>query len=56
MLLHHRRSSVGGAGVKIQGESQVLDRSVIDADGRRLGRIIPVECTQDDSYWARVTH
>jgi hypothetical protein len=36
--------------VKVQGDSQVLDRQVVDADGRRLGRIVAVGSAPDDSY------
>jgi hypothetical protein len=34
---------LGGESVKIQGESQVLDRPVVDAGGRGLGRVIAVD-------------
>jgi len=36
--------------VKIQGESQVLDRPVVDAGGRGLGRVIAVKCAPEDPY------
>jgi hypothetical protein len=48
-LLQCRRR-LGGESVKIQGESQVLDRPDVDADGRGLGRVIAVKCAPDDPY------
>jgi len=38
--------------VKIQGESQVLGLPASDCDGRRLGRIVAVDCAPQDSYTA----
>jgi hypothetical protein len=38
--------------VKIQGEGQVLGLPVADVDGRRLGRIVAVDCAPQDSYMA----
>ena len=38
--------------MKIQGESQVLGLPVSNRDGRRLGRIVAVDCAPQDSYTA----
>jgi hypothetical protein len=38
--------------VKIQGESQVLGLPIADRDGRRLGRIVAVDCAPQDPYTA----
>jgi len=38
--------------VKIQGENQLLGLPVADCNGRRLGRILAVDCAPEDSYTA----
>lgn len=39
--------AMGGVEVKIQSETQVLGRPVRDGQGRRLGRVVAVDCAPD---------